>query len=229
MTKKSKEHLPSEEEVREYLQQNPNFLEDNKDILETINISHKSGKAISLVERQVEVMRDRNKEMNQRVEQMVTSAEDNAVLFEKTNRLVLSLLKAKDLEGLVKALYSSLGEDFATQTFSLTLIDNGKLPPKTGANLVTQEDANKEISALLSTTCAVSGVIRDEETVFLFGPCDPPVASVVTLPLTSGEKILGVLALGNENPKHYSRDTGTLFVSYIGELLNELLPKYLNS
>ena len=93
MTKEPKGDLPSEDEVRKYLQQNPNFLEDNLDILESLNVHHKSGKAVSLVERQLEVMRDRNKEMGRRVDQMMASANDNSKLFEKTNRLVLALYK----------------------------------------------------------------------------------------------------------------------------------------
>lgn len=227
MKKEAKEQPPSEEAVREYLQQNPSFLDDNPDILEAINISHKSGKAISLVERQVGVMRDRNKEMSRRIERMIASAKDNALLMEKTNRLVLSLLKAHDLRELVTALYQSLGEDFATQFYSLTLIDDGQIASNTGANVTSREKATNEISALLSAAGAVSGIIRDEETALLFGSSGPEVGSVVTLPLRNGEKTLGVLALGNRDRNYYSRDTGTLFITYIGELLNELLPDYL--
>ena len=62
--------------VRDYLRNNPDFLEQNPDILEAMNVSHNSGKAISLVERQVTVMRDRNKEMSRRLEQLLSSANE---------------------------------------------------------------------------------------------------------------------------------------------------------
>lgn len=227
MTKEPKNDLPTEDAVRAYLQENPNFLEENPDILEGLTISHKSGKAVSLVERQLEVMRDRNKEMGQRVDKMISSASDNAELFEKTNRLVLSLIKAEDLTALVDALYNSLGEDFSTEIFSLTLIDDGSIGKQSGVNVITREDAKREISALMSTPGAVSGVIRDEEVEFLFGPSESAIGSVVTLPLTNGENTFGVLALGNKDPQYYSRDTGTLFIDYVGALLNELLPRHL--
>lgn len=228
MTKESIDNLPSEDEVRKYLQENPNFLEENPDILEHLTISHKSGKAVSLVERQLEVMRDRNKEMGRRVDQMMTSANDNSQLFEKTNRLVMGLIKATSLAQLVDALQHSLDKDFLTQTYSLTLINDGHLKPQTGINLVSKEDAEREIGTIMSTTGAVSGVIRDEEINFLFGSNKSKVGSVVTLPLTSGKNVFGVLAIGNKDPQYYSRDTGTLFISYIGELLDELLPRHLN-
>ena len=228
MTKEPKGDLTPEDEVRKYLQENPNFLEENLDILESLNVHHKSGKAVSLVERQLEVMRDRNKEMGRRVDQMVASANDNAKLFEKTNRLVLGLIKACNLEELIGALHHSLETDFSTETYSLTLINDGSLEPQSGVNIVSREDAKREISALMSTSGAVSGIIRDEAIAFLFGSSESTIGSVVTLPLTTGEDAFGILALGNKDPKFYSRDTGTLFISYIGELLNELLPRHLN-
>ena len=227
MSKQQKDDPPSEEMVRKYLQENPEFLDNNPDILEILEVSHNSGKAVSLVERQVGVMRDRNKAMSARVDQMAALAKENSVLFEKTNRLVLSLIQAEDLSSLVQALYQSLSNDFGTEFYSLTLINDTKTKLDTVANIVTRKQAHNEISALLSTQGAVCGVIRDQEVSFLFGSSGSDIGSVVTVPLGS-EDILGVLALGNRDAKFYSRDTGTLFITYIGELLNELLPKHMS-
>lgn len=226
MSKQQKEKLPSEDMVRKYLQENPEFLDNNPDILEILEVSHNSGKAISLVERQVGIMRDRNKEMSARVEQMTALAKENSLLFEKTNRLVLDLIQAQDLSSLVNTLYQTLSDDFGTEFYSLTLIHDGKKKLDTTANIVTREHANAQIGTILSTQGAVCGVIRDEEVSFLFGDNGSHIGSVVTLPLGS-EDIFGVLALGNRDAKFYSRDTGTLFITYVGKLLNELLPKYM--
>lgn len=227
MSKQQKDNLPSADMVRKYLQENPDFLEDNPDILEILNISHNSGKAVSLVERQVGVMRDRNKRMSAQVAQMSALAKENSVLFEKTNRLVLSLIQAEDLSSLVKTLYQTLSDDFGTEFYSLTLINDSETELNTVANIVTREHANTNIGALLSTQGAVCGVIRDEEVSFLFGVDGSDIGSVVTVPL-GNENIVGVLALGNRDAKFYSRDTGTLFITYVGELLNELLPKHMS-
>jgi len=222
----SEQTCPNEEIVREFLRDNPSFLERNPDILEIIDVSHNSGKAVSLVERQVAVMRDRNKEMSARVDQMVASANENALLFEKTNRLVLNLLRASDLSTLVKALYSSLEEDFSTEFYSLTLLNNGTIQPETGANLVAEKEAKAKIGAILLAEKAVCGVIPDKELSFLFGSRGAGVKSVVALPL-GNENTFGVIALGHRDRTFYSRNIGTLFIDYIGELLNELLPKHM--
>lgn len=87
----------TEQIVRDFLQANPTFLDKNPDILESLSLPHNAGNAVSLVERQVGVMRDRNKEMRKRLDNMLETAHDNDLLFEKTKRLVLNLLEAKNL------------------------------------------------------------------------------------------------------------------------------------
>ena len=223
--------LSPEQFVREYLQQHRDFLEKNPDILELLEIPHHSGKAISLVERQVGVMRDRNRQMADKVEQMVTAASDNAILFEKTNRLVLSLLAAQDLSELVDALYQSLREDFSTEFYSLVIvdetIDQTGVDNPTAVNRVAGDRANAEIGALLAAKQTVSGVISDSEIAFLFGDQGSAVRSVVAVPL-KGDQPWGILVLGSSDDKFYSRSTGTLFIDYIGQLLEILLPNHLS-
>jgi len=227
-----------EQFVREYLQQHRDFLEKNPDILELLEIPHHSGKAVSLVERQVGVMRDRNRQMGDKVDQMITSAKDNAVLFEKTNRLVLSLLAATDLNALVDALDQSLRDDFSTEFYSLILIDGAEVASATeedsstemdrptAVNRVTRDRASAEIGALMAAKQNLSGVISDAEIAFLFGDRSSAVGSVVAVPLGSGDQLCGILALGSSDEKFYSRNTGTLFIDYIGQLLEVLLPNH---
>lgn len=212
--------------VRDYLRNNPDFLEQNPDILEAMNVSHNSGKAISLVERQVTVMRDRNKEMSRRLEQLLSSANENALLLEKTKRLVIKLLGAKDLQSLVETLYSSLDKDFSTEFYSLTIIADNAIISKSMANVVTEQQAKDVIGAILLANKAVCGVIRDEETALLFG--NSTIGSAVALPFRS-RGIQAVIALGNSDPKFYSRDIGTVFIDYIGDLLTELLHRHIDT
>jgi uncharacterized protein YigA (DUF484 family) len=69
-----KKPLAEEQLVRDYLSQNPDFFQQNPDIFEAINITHDSGKAISLVERQVSLIREHNKELSTQIEQILSTA-----------------------------------------------------------------------------------------------------------------------------------------------------------
>jgi len=214
--------------VRDYLTDHPNFFEENPDILEAINVSHDSGKAISLVERQITIMRHKNKTLGAQVEQLIGTAKDNDQLLAKTNQLVLKLIQAEDLNSLIEALDTSLKNDFNTEFYSLTLIDKGVFTSKTSANMISEEDAKSKISSLLNAQKAVSGVLREEQMKLLFKQPATSIASVIALPLNSSEP-LGVLALGSSDADFYTHDIGTVFIDYIGALLNELIPSHLNA
>ncbi|MDB9706498.1 DUF484 family protein [Porticoccaceae bacterium] len=215
-----------EKVVREFLRENPDFLDKNTDILETMVLSHNSGKAISLVERQVGVMRDRNKEMRSRLDNMLQTAQDNDLLFEKTKRLVLNLLEAKTLGSLVEAVYDSLGKDYGIEFYSLTLFGDEKKLPRTLARIASTEKVNERVGTLIGANRTVCGVLREDEMVFLFGERGRQVGSVAAVPLRY-DSLYGILAVGNSDPNFYKSSMGTLFLSYVAEILNRVLPNHL--
>ena len=217
----------TEDIVRQFLRDNPAFLDDNPDILESLSLPHNSGKAVSLVERQVGVMRDRNKEMRNRLDNMLSTAHDNDLLFEKTKRLVLNLLEAKNLPAMVETLYDSLGKDFEIDFYSLTLLGDEESLPRTMARVASVEKAGEQVGTLVDSNRAVCGVLREEEMTFLFGQKGLQVGSVAAVPLRYNT-LYGILAIGNADPNFYKSSMGTLFLSYIAEVVNRLLPQHLS-
>ncbi len=83
-----------DEQVRDYLKENNDFFERHPDMLDHLHISHSSGSAVSLVEKQISVLRERNVELRQRLTKLTNNAHDNDRLYELTRKLVLSLLEA---------------------------------------------------------------------------------------------------------------------------------------
>ena len=217
----------TEDIVRQFLRDNPAFLDDNPDILETLSLPHNSGKAVSLVERQVGVMRDRNKEMRNRLDKLLSTAHDNDLLFEKTKRLVLNLLEAKTLPAMVETVYDSLGKDFEIDFYSLTLLGDEESLPRTMARVASVEKASDQVGTLIGSNQAVCGVLREEEMTFLFGQKGLQVGSVAAVPLRYNN-LYGILAIGNADPNFYKSSMGTLFLSYIAEVVNRLLPQHLS-
>ena len=215
-----------EKMVREFLRDNPTFLDENTDILECLVLPHNSGNAVSLVERQVGVLRDRNKEMRARLDNMLQTAHDNDLLFEKTKRLVLNLLEAKNLSAMIEAVYDSLGKDYGIEFYGLTLLGDEKKLPRTMARVSSMEKANERIGTLLGANRAVCGILREDEMTFLFGERGRNVGSVAAVPLRY-DNLYGILAVGNSDPNFYKSSMGTLFLSYIAEILNRVVPNHL--
>src|SRR3990167_3210800 len=89
--------MVDETQIIEHLLAHPDFFTRHPDALEALQLPHETGSAISLVERQVSVLRERNLEMRQRLNNLLTTARENDKLFEKTKRLVLTLIEANSL------------------------------------------------------------------------------------------------------------------------------------
>jgi uncharacterized protein len=216
----------SAEQVCEYLQEHPDFFVHNKRLLADMNLPHESGPAISLVERQVSVLRERNMDMRHRLSKLLDNARENDKLFDKTKRLVLALVEGNDLGDIVDALFYSFDKDYEIHYTSLLFFGHEDKIPSSQAKIVNLAEAKENIGPLLKNNRAMCGTLGEEELQFLFGKQAQHIGSVATVPLVHGTAF-GLLAIGNRDPHYYRSSMGTLFLGYIAEVLNRLLPNYL--
>lgn len=215
-----------EKAVVTYLREHNDFFVSHPELLEDINLPHKSGDAVSLVERQVALLRERNIDMRYRLGKLLDSARENDKLFDKTKRLVLLLLEGRSLGDLVDTLLFSFDRDFAIPYTSITLFGDQTRLPECAAQICGIADARESISRILSANKAICGDFQSHELEFLFPGQGAQIGSAAVVPLLHGN-CFGLLAVGNSDPLYYRSSMGTLFLGYIGEVLNRLLPKYL--
>lgn len=217
--------LPGElddEQVREYLKHNADFFERHPDMLDHLHISHSSGSAVSLVEKQVSVLRDRNMEMRKRLNSLTDNARNNDRIFEKTRSLVLNLLEADTPDQLGEAFSTAMSNDFEVEYASMILFGDSELSSPQ-CRMEPADSARIEIGALLKSGKAVCGVLRKEELNYLF-PQAGEVGSAAMMPLL-GQTEFGVIAVGSSDAGHYNSAMGTLFLNHIGDVLVRLLPR----
>lgn len=214
------------EQIEAWLRENPDFFESHPDLLAELSLPHESGSAISLVERQVAILRERNIDMRHRLSKLLDNARDNDKLFDKTKRLVLNLLEGQDMGDIIDALHYSFDKDFSIHFTSVILFGNLEKVPSSQARVVSIADAREHLGALLKNSRAVCGTLGSKELEFVFGNHASEIGSVAVVPLVHGSAF-GLLAIGNRDPQYYRSSMGTLFLGYIAEVLNRLLPKYL--
>ena len=213
----------NDEMVREYLVDNDNFLQRNPDLLDILHVPHASGSAVSLVEKQVAVLRDKNVEMRHRLKALTDNARDNDKLFENTRRLILSLLEAESLQALYQAFSESMTTDFGVEYSSMILFgDFGEVD--SDCRVESADKARDEIGALLKSGKPICGALRDEELSYLF-PNSGNVGSAAMIPL-DGEAKLGLIAVGSSDANCYNNTVGTLFLSQIADVVLRLLPRF---
>lgn len=216
------------DQVVEFLQENPDFFANRSDLLRDLTLPHQRGRAVSLVERQVALLRERNLDMRRRLAELLENANNNNSLFENTRQLVLDLIEAKSLVELTTALQRSLEHDFNIELSCLCLLTAQQqgLPPL--VRCVSEPQAQAAIGNLLTARQVVCGVLRKEELDFLFGDRAAAAGSAAVIPLLA-ERHIGVLAVGSKDPLHFQSGMDTLFLNYIAEMLNRTVPQYLPS
>ncbi|CAN7350735.1 DUF484 family protein [Pseudomonas sp. LjRoot71] len=211
------------ETVAAYLRLHPEFFIDHDELIPELRIPHQRGDTVSLVERQVKLLRERNIEMRHRLSQLMDVARDNDRLFDKTRRLVLDLLDANSLEEVVSCVEDSLRREFQVPFVSLILFCDVPLPV---GRSVSSAEAHQAIGGLLAGGKTICGVLREHELNFLFGNEDGAQVGSAAVVSISHQGLHGVLAIGSADPQHYKSSLGTLFLGYIAEVLARVVPGF---
>jgi uncharacterized protein YigA (DUF484 family) len=208
-------HL-SDAHIVDFLRQHPDFFIQNPSLLEELNLPHSSGEAVSLVERQVAILRDRNMDMRRRMHELVQTARDNDDLFSKTRSLTLALLDARTYQELNEVLATHVLVDFDAD-FVCCHLQSGV---RSFDHIRTHAD-ELPLNQIIDGRRAVCTSLRLEELTALF-PMAPheESGSAVLLPLPASD---GMLCIGSRDPGRFSNDMDTLFVEYIADVLSKVL------
>ena len=213
----------NEDTVMRYLRENPDFFGRHPLLLTDLNLPHDSGEAISLVERQVAILRERNIDMRRRLTHLVGAANTNDTLFEKTRRFTLSALDCEDLDAIDAVLADTLIDDFGAD-HARCLVSH-PCPFTSRRHLIYRSSAQElPLIQLTQTTGLSCGLLRSDEFQNLFGDAIDGSAALIQL---RHHDLVGVLAIGSRDPMRFSPEMGTLFVRYIGDVLSRVLARLL--
>jgi uncharacterized protein len=215
--------------VAEYLQTYPDFFERNGNLFTKLRLPHlrDAGATVSLVERQVEVLRERNQSLERKLKELVDVARANDALADRIHRLSQRLIRAHNLLDTVNAIETSLREDFDAMHSVLVLFleEARSLEATAGRFLRVDEPTSADIKTFESLMQAGKprcGQIRDTQRDYLFGKDSVEIGSVALTPL--GPKgALGILAIGASDAERFHPAMSTEFLSRIGELVTYAL------
>ena len=198
-------------EVEAFLTAHPNFLQDRPGLLAVLNLPHGGEGAISLVERQVSVLRERNIASRQKLAELSDIGRENDRLLDATRNTILALLAGENRADLTR-----IWRDQVTGTFQA---DMGALVWLDGSS----DDAEEALlaSKLIRQGGGFSGVLRPEEMETVFGTAAAE-GSAALVAIRSGEDDIGVLGVGSHDTQRYQAEDGTLFLEYLAEVIGQL-------
>jgi uncharacterized protein YigA (DUF484 family) len=217
----------AEEQIAEYLATHPEFFERHGSVLARLKLPHqdRGSAAISLVERQVLVLREKHATLEKKLHELIENGRANDAIMDRMHRLTRRLLRARDASGLVAAIEASLREDFGASRWVMVLTDPSlaalaalrnphvRIVPRGAAEL-------KIFETFFDSGRPRSGQIRDTQRDYLFGGEGSAVGSTVLVPL--GERAsLGMLAIASNDTERYLPTMSTDFLIRIGETLTE--------
>ena len=207
------------EAVTNYLKQHPEFFEQHADFLSTIFIPHPhGGRAISISERQVLALREKGKQLEGKLRELIEFGEENDAIGEKLHRLTLAQVAARDIEGVIEALYFNLREDFAVPHTVLRLWPAGTHPrlPEFGAVSAESRDFS---ASLTNPYCSPHAMV---DTAAWFGEEAARLRSFAYVALKDSQAF-GLLALASEDPQRFYPEMGTLYLKRLGEVTTAAL------
>ncbi len=209
--------------VASYLKQHPEFFEEHADFLATIFIPHPhGGRAISISERQILTLREKGKQLEGKLRELIEFGEDNDAIGEKLHRLTLALVAARDAEAVIEALYFNLREDFAVPHTVLRLWKEGAHPRLAEFDAVSTE-AREFAESLANPYCSAHAMV---DTGAWFGENAAHLRSFAYVALKSGQTF-GLLAMASEDAQRFYPEMGTLYLKRLGELTAAALLRYL--
>jgi len=224
------EETLTEDTVHDYLLENPDFFEHHGELLGTLRLPHGSGGAVSLVERQISVLRQKDLKHERKLRELLTVARANDALAGKIHNLTLKLLAADDLASSLTHIEKALRADFdADQSILVLFGDPGVFADiKAGRFFRAVEREDKALQAFdtfLNGSGPRCGQVRDAQRDFLFGRETDETGSAALVPLGANAE-LGFLAIGSADADRFHPGMSIDFLSRLGDLVAEALKRF---
>ncbi|MCB1857451.1 MAG: DUF484 family protein [Gammaproteobacteria bacterium] len=204
-----------EDQVAEYLGNHPNFFSHYPGLLLDMELSHPSGDAVSLIERQVKSFRAEVAYYKQQLDKLFAVARENEKLNQRLHHLTLTLLEAATFDEVANALEDEFHEDFQAEAMELHLFSAAEA----------DRDINPDLDGFghfLDNGVPQCGHLPQSKLEYLFGPQAQDIRSTALIPIR-GAGLLGLLAFGSYNKDRFHPDMGTEYLTRLGEIVSKSL------
>jgi uncharacterized protein len=220
----------TEQDIADYLANNPGFFERHAELLGSIQLRSPHGnRAVSLQERQMEMLRERIKGLEMKIVEMIRNGQENVAIADRLHRWTRRLLLTLDPAALPPALIEELKHQFLIPQVAVRLWNlAAPVVPEGGEGAEApdfarpvSEDVRNFASSLTAPFCGANqsfeaaGWLEDPQTV----------QSLALIPVRQGDEAFGLLVLGSPDPTRYSADMGTEFLMRIGDIASAALAR----
>lgn len=224
MSELSSKRETSPLEVAAFLRRNPDFLTDFPDLALVLKMPRQVGSTTSLASYQLEVLREKNRALHRRLQELISIATENEQLVLRVHALVLGMMRAQALDEMLQHVVATLSEDFSSDAVRL-LLHRGVLgaQPADWLLQVSYEDrACRPFWELMIRGEPVCGRLDPEKLSVLFAHRAAEIKSCVIMPIPEH----GLMAIGSTDPNRFHPGMGTLFLKLIADAVHAALRRF---
>ena len=214
----------SAHEVAAWLRRHPQFLRQFPDLAVSLVVPRDEGPAASLASYQLEVLRDKNRELSRRLQELFGNAQENERLAVRTHQLALALMRQDTAAETLRAMAASLAEDFNGDLVRIVLFERvDGLDDVDWLQVIAADDARlASFRDALADGEPICGRLHPDKHALLYGVRGEDVQSSALLPLSG----VGLVTVGSHDPNRFFPGMGTLFLRMMGEGLAVALKRY---
>ncbi|RDZ27374.1 DUF484 family protein [Lysobacter silvisoli] len=211
-------------EVAAWLRRHPRFLQQFPDLALSLVVPREEGSAASLASYQLEVLRDKNRELSRRLQELFGNAQENERLSVRTHQLTLALMRQTSAADTLRAMAATLAEDFNGERVRLVVFQSvAGLDDAEWLQVISADDARLQpFRDCLADGEPLCGRLQPEKHALLYGDQADQVQSTALLPLPG----VGLVAVGSRDPNRFFPGMGTLFLRMMGESLATALKRF---
>jgi uncharacterized protein YigA (DUF484 family) len=213
-------------EVADYLRANADFFEHHPELLVDLRVPHPTGGAVSLIERQVAVLRDQNHQLRKQLQDLIGIARDNDRLFARLHQMSLALIEADGLEALLIALYEQLRQHFTADIIGVKLFKRAGSTLDRPELIEPDHPGFEAFAGLMARGKPACGRFTARQLQFMFEDRAAEVKSAAVLPLGVGPDRLGLLGVASYDPARFHAGMSTAFLSHMGEMVAALTGRH---
>ena len=205
----------TETDIANFLATTPGFFERHAELLASVQLTSPHGqRAVSLQERQMEMLRERIRGLERKIVEMIRAGQENMALADRLDRFVRQMLRTTDRSVLPGVIVETLKDEFLIPQAAIRLWGLGPAFDETPFTRAVSDDVRSFAASLSAPYCGINTGFEAAQ--WLDDAAG--MRSLAMIPLRHGDEAFGLLVLGSPDPTRYTADMGTEFLSRIGEL-----------
>jgi len=220
-------HLINDEKVAQYLQANPEFFQYHENLLENLRVPHSNtGIAISLIEKQVSLLRNQKNELDKQLQSLIQAARNNEQIINRMQRFTLDIIHAHSIDDIIMLCQEEMQNNFNADYVGIKLIGDPTKYKDNSAFVANDDVLLQSFQPLFKNRKPLCGRITKKQCQLMFPNHIDDIHSAVLAPLQNAENI-GIIALGSDDEFRFQTSMGTLFISHLAEIITAALSKHL--